>query len=399
MKKKKNDRILSILIKTNIIIIVCLVILTAALLISKSFDRKSVKVKESSDNDIAALINPEGKKDSEIKDSDLQNDNLNNDTDNNSDLDDEDLLVSPDNTGLEDDIDTNMSILGVDIDETEKKEADNGVSGRDETEKDELDKEKTDIDDTNNDKEVSDNQTQNNPTVYTDYDTEKQGWCFARKEDHVPSGTYEPFDISRFDGYFLNKNVSEDDPVIYLAFDCGYEYGYTPKILDILAEHDTKAMFFVTGDFLDTNPELAKRMKEEGHMVGNHTDSHPSLPELSVEDVKKQILSCEKQFKEATGYDMDKFIRPPMGEYSELSMKVTQELGYTTIFWSMAYNDYDVNNQPGKDYVINHFKKYYHNGAITLTHSVSESNTEALDEVLTYLEEQGYRFGTLDELK
>ncbi len=395
MKKKRNDRILSILIKTNIVIIICLAILTAALLISKSFDRKPVKVKEGSDSDIAALINPDGKDDNEINDSNLQNDSLNND----SDFGDEDLLNSSNDNKDSDDINKDASISGDDRDDAEKKETGKDESDREETNTDESGKGETDIDDTDNDKEVPDNQTQNNPTVYADYDTEKQGWCFARKEDHVPSGTYEPFDISRFDGYFLNKNVSEDDPVIYLAFDCGYEYGYTPKILDTLAEHNTKAMFFVTGDFLDTNPELAKRMKEEGHMVGNHTDSHPSLPELSVEDVKNQILSCEKQFKEATGYDMDKFIRPPMGEYSELSMKVTQELGYTTIFWSMAYNDYDVNNQPGKDYVINHFKKYYHNGAITLTHSVSESNTEALDEVLTYLEEQGYRFGTLDELK
>lgn len=229
-------------------------------------------------------------------------------------------------------------------------------------------------------------------------DDEKVGWCFARKKEHEQSGTYEPFDITQYNAYYLNKNVTDEDKVIYLAFDCGYEYGYTPKILDVLKKHNAKGIFFVTESFLATSSDVAARMKEEGHLVGNHTLKHPSLPEKSAETVKDEVIGIEEMFREKTGYELDRYIRPPMGEYSERVLKELQNLGYTTIFWSIAYNDYDVNNQPGKDYVIDHFKDYYHNGAITLTHTVSESNTEALDEVLTFLEEQGFRFGMLDEL-
>lgn len=139
-------------------------------------------------------------------------------------------------------------------------------------------------------------------------------------------------------------------------------------------------------------------MKEEGHQVGNHTVTHPSMPGISVEKQKEELQTCADYMKEATGYRMDPYFRPPSGEYSERVLQLAKDMGYKTIFWSMAYLDYDVNNQPGKDYVIEHFDKYYHNGAIPLMHNVSESNAQALDTVLSNLTELGYRFVSLDEM-
>ena len=127
--------------------------------------------------------------------------------------------------------------------------------------------------------------------------------------------------------------------------------------------------------------------------------NHPSLPSVSEKKLKSEVNGLAKLFKEKTGYRLDKYIRLPMGEYSNRVLKILSDMGYKSIFWSIAYMDYDVNKQPGKSYVVDHFKKYYHKGAITLTHNTSKSNAEALDDVLTYLEKKGYRFATLDELK
>ncbi len=236
-------------------------------------------------------------------------------------------------------------------------------------------------------------------TSISDYDSfsnQKYAWWFKRDAEHKQSGCQEDFDISQYDAYY----VAPDDTskVIYLTFDCGYENGFTPSILDTLKEENVKAAFFVTQTFIRDNVELAKRMKEEGHLVCNHTVHHPSLPDLSVDEVKQELLDCQEYMKEATGYDMDLFVRPPKGEYSERTLIACKDLGYRTIFWSIAYLDYDVNNQPGAGYVIEHFSKYHHPGAIVLMHNVSSANAEALPEVIQLLKAEGYTFGTLDEL-
>lgn len=237
-------------------------------------------------------------------------------------------------------------------------------------------------------------------SCYEAYSNTKVGWCFKRNKNHVPSGTYEPFDIDPYNAFYLDeKAANEGEKVVYFAFDCGYEYGYTPKILDVLKEKNVKGVFFVTKAFIDTSSDLCIRMKEEGHIVGNHTMYHPSLPAESMEELKAEVEGLEDYFLQKTGYELDKYIRPPMGEYSERVLAYLKDTGYTTIFWSLAYNDYDVNNQPGEDYVIEHFKNYYHDGMITLTHTVSKSNTEALDDIIDMLSEEGYRFGTVDELE
>lgn len=231
---------------------------------------------------------------------------------------------------------------------------------------------------------------------YDGLSNEKKAWWFKRNKEHQPSGADESIDLKKYGAYYLGNT---EEKVIYLTFDCGYENGYTETMLDILKKHNAKACFFVTQTYIRDNPELVKRMKEEGHQVGNHTVTHKSQPALSMEEIEKELGTCSAYMKEITGYDMDPFFRPPMGEYSERTLKITQDMGYQTVFWSIAYLDYDVNNQPGSNYVEEHFRTYYHNGAIPLIHNVSSANCEALDGVLTLLEKEGYQFCTLYELE
>lgn len=232
---------------------------------------------------------------------------------------------------------------------------------------------------------------------YTQYDNETCAWWFLRKRDHSPSGSGEAFPVAPYSAYYRNTEVTDEDKVVYLTFDCGYENGYTPAILDTLAEENVKVMFFVTKDFVVKNPDYIKRMKEEGHLVGNHTVRHLSSPSLTPEELFAELNEVADTMEELTGYRPDPFFRPPMGEYSERTLKVTQDMGYSTMFWSIAYHDYDVNDQPGKEYVVEHFKEYHHNGTVALLHNTSESNMQALGEVIDLLKAEGYRFGLLTE--
>ena len=234
---------------------------------------------------------------------------------------------------------------------------------------------------------------------YYDYSNSKLAWYMVRKDNHEPTGCDDTIDIYQYGGYHVDKNAKAEDKVLYLTFDCGYENNYTSQILDVLKEQNVPACFFVTQTYIRDNIDLTKRMKEEGHQVGNHTITHPSMPERSYEEIIEEINGCAKYMAENTGYDMDPYLRPPMGEYSQRTLKITQDLGYKTIFWSMAYMDYDVNNQPGVDYVTAHFEKYHHNGAIILMHNVSESNADALKTVIVNMKAKGYRFASLNELK
>ena len=232
-------------------------------------------------------------------------------------------------------------------------------------------------------------------TDYTQYDNTLYAWWFKRNDNHEQSGCQEDFDILQYDAHYT---VPVNEKKMYITFDCGYENGFTPDMLDTLKEEKVTAAFFVTQTFIRDNVELVKRMKEEGHLVCNHTVTHPSMPGKSVEEQKKELLDCENYMKEATGYEMDLFYRPPKGEYSQQSLQVAKDLGYTTVFWSMAYLDYDVNNQPSKEHVVEHFRKYYHPGAIPLLHNVSQANHDALGQVLQDLKKEGYTFGSLWDL-
>ncbi|MCM1499536.1 MAG: polysaccharide deacetylase family protein [Clostridium sp.] len=232
-------------------------------------------------------------------------------------------------------------------------------------------------------------------TDYTAIDNTLYSWWFKRNDHHEKSGCQEDFDITEYQAYYT---VPVSEKKIYLTFDCGYENGYTADILDTLKEEQVTAAFFVTQTFIRDNVELAKRMKDEGHLVCNHTVTHPSMPGKSIEEQRQELLTCEEYMREVTGYEMDLFFRPPRGEYSKRTLQMARDLGYTTIFWSMAYLDYDVNNQPSSSHVVEHFSKYYHPGAIPLMHNVSKANHDALQEVIRNLKNEGYSFGTLYDL-
>ena len=239
----------------------------------------------------------------------------------------------------------------------------------------------------------------NNTAYYDSLDNNmKDTWCFQRKSDHSQSGSYEYFRISDYNGFYINKNVSDEDKVIYLTFDCGYASNLTGDILDILAAHNAKANFFVTKNYLQGCSGYAIRMKEEGHLVCNHTVSHSDLTNKSVEEIAAEIIDVAEYFYEVTGYQLDPYFRPPKGNYTKRMMTIISDCGYKTVFWSLAYNDYDKNKQPEPGYVLDHFTKYHHNGAIALMHNDSTSNVSELDSVLTMLEQEGYRFGLLSEI-
>ncbi len=231
----------------------------------------------------------------------------------------------------------------------------------------------------------------------TDLDNTETSWSFKRNTDHDPVTGYYDVDLNLFDAYFINQKAA-DEKVVYLTFDEGYENGYTSDILDTLADNHVKATFFITGHYINTSPDLVQRMVDEGHLVANHSVNHPSMPTLNEEEFYDEIVGLNDKYKELTGQDLDPFFRPPMGKYSERSLYLTRKLGYRTIFWSMAYNDWDPDNQPGQEVSYEHVMDNVHNGAIILLHAVSESNTLALDDILTDLKAEGYRFGSLYEL-
>ena len=233
----------------------------------------------------------------------------------------------------------------------------------------------------------------------SDYSTKTYCWGLGQNTRHQKPAGSGPrgWKLKKYNAYYVGPH-SKKDKVVYLSFDCGYEAGYTKRILNTLKKCKVKAIFFVTEAYIKETPKLVKRMKREGHLVGNHTCTHPQMSKLGVKRLKREILQCARTMKKLTGYEMDKFIRPPEGNFSMRSVKVAQSLGYATIFWSLAYYDYDTNRQPGKEYVINRFKTYYHNGMIPLIHAVSKSNTQALPTVIKYLKKKGFRYGTLDEI-
>ena len=225
---------------------------------------------------------------------------------------------------------------------------------------------------------------------------EPLSWYFMRSGEHQPPGAARNFNIRRFGGYYLGDT---DSKTIYLTFDEGYENGYTGTILDILQEYGVHAAFFLTKPYIKTNPELIARMVSESHVAANHSVNHYSIPTLTDDEIEFEITGCADFFEEISGAPMPKFFRPPEGNYSARSLNAVHELGYKTIFWSFAYLDWDVNNQPGKDAAYSNVVNGLHNGAILLLHAVSSSNTEALPDIIVTARAMGYEFGSLYELK
>ncbi len=215
-------------------------------------------------------------------------------------------------------------------------------------------------------------------------------------EGQPPTGNATSKELMQYDAYYIGDT---SEKVIYLTFDAGYENGYTCAILDALKKHKVSATFFLVGNYIVSSPDLVKRMMEEGHKVANHTFSHPNMSRISsLEEFQKELNDLEIVYNDATGDTMTKFYRPPQGKYSVSNLKMAQELGYKTIFWSLAYVDWFNDKQPTKDQAFKKLIGRIHPGAIVLLHSTSKTNSEILDELLTKWEEIGYTFGTLEEL-
>ena len=176
---------------------------------------------------------------------------------------------------------------------------------------------------------------------------------------------------------------------LWLTFDEGYENGYTAQILNTLKEKDVRAVFFVTYDYAVKNPELIRRMIDEGHTVGNHTFSHPSLPDCTPDELYNELSQLHDYIREEFGYEMY-VMRPPMGEFSERVLKCAADMGYTTVLWSFAYADWDVDNQPEQSAAYEKITSKTHNGAVYLLHAVSQTNAAVLGSVIDFWLKEGY---------
>ncbi len=185
---------------------------------------------------------------------------------------------------------------------------------------------------------------------------------------------------------------------IFLTFDEGYENGFTGHILDVLHKNQVKAAFFITGYYLKKNPDLVKRMVREGHIVGNHTVSHPAMWALTEKELCREVEELAREFKKITDEEMAPFLRPPMGEFSPLSLWVTAKLGYYTVLWSFAYHDWDIKVQRSPQYAYGQVMKNHHPGAVLLLHAVSRDNALALERIIQDLKQEGYEFLSLYEL-
>lgn len=224
------------------------------------------------------------------------------------------------------------------------------------------------------------------------------GWYILRNKNHLTPEINSKIDynLTALQAYYVGKN----ERVIYLTFDEGYENGYTSSILETLQKHQVPAAFFVTEPYITGNPGLIQRMVAEGHMVVNHSKTHPSMPTLTGDPQRfnREILDTAAAFKNLTGQDMAPYFRPPRGEFNRQSLELTSALGYKTIFWSFAYEDWLVDRQPDPEEALNRIMQNIHPGEIMLLHAVSRTNNAILERVLTACQADGYRFASLQEI-
>lgn len=212
----------------------------------------------------------------------------------------------------------------------------------------------------------------------------------------TPAGPASTQQLQRYDAVYVGDTSQK---VLYLTFDAGYENGYTAQILDTLKNHQVPAAFFLVGNYLEKEPDLVRRMVQEGHIVGNHTMHHPDMRKLQDPSAFAQELSqLEELFQSVTGQQMPKYYRPPQGLYSQENLQMAKQLGYQTVFWSLAYADWDNNSQPSAQYAFDKLLPRIHNGAVILLHSTSQTNAQILDQLLTKLKAEGYSFESIDRL-
>jgi len=217
-----------------------------------------------------------------------------------------------------------------------------------------------------------------------------------QQEGRTPIGTVGQTVLDAYDAAYVGD---PSEKVLYLTFDAGYENGFTAQILDILKDHEVPAAFFLVGDYLEMEPDLVRRMAEEGHTVGNHTWSHPDMSNISDKAAfEEELRQVENAYRRITKREMEKYYRPPQGNYSEENLSMAKELGYKTVFWSLAYADWDNNVQPTAEQAFSKLIPRVHPGAVVLLHSTSKTNAAILDELLTKWEEMGYSFAPISAL-
>ena len=226
---------------------------------------------------------------------------------------------------------------------------------------------------------------------------ETANWGLSfRAEGAPPIGPASAVQLQKYDAAYLGNTAEK---VIYLTFDAGYENGNTAKILDILKKHNAPGAFFLVGNYIEKNPDLVRRMVSEGHTVGNHTMHHYDMSKLSASSAfEKELKDLEDLYRQVIGSEMPKYYRPPQGIYSEENLRMAKNLGYKTVFWSLAYVDWNNDSQPTADYAFQKLLPRTHDGMVVLLHSTSATNAEILDELLCKWEQMGYRFASIDEL-
>lgn len=223
-----------------------------------------------------------------------------------------------------------------------------------------------------------------------------EGWGYKKNSDHTRPdiGKYSKV-LEKHQAFYVDET---DEKVLYLTFDNGYEQGYTEQVLDVLEKQEVPATFFVTGHYVKSEPELVKRMSNDGHIIGNHSNTHPDFTKMNKENVKRELDTLEKYVAEVTNQKELTYLRPPRGTFNENTLSWADELGYVHVFWSLAFKDWEIDQQKGWKYAYDQILSQVHPGAVLLLHTVSEDNAEALDKVITALKEQGYSFKSLDDL-
>ena len=228
-------------------------------------------------------------------------------------------------------------------------------------------------------------------------DNKKIGWGIKRNDNHEQPDVVNVNRkiLDKYQGLYIGN---KEQKLVYLTFDLGYEAGYTPKILEVLKQNEVKATFFITAHYVNTQPDLVKQMIDEGHIIGNHTVNHKSMPSCSLETIKKEVMDLHSAIYDKFGYEM-KFIRPPKGEYSERTVAYTNTLGYTSVMWSFGYDDWDEKKQGREEYGKKKILDNVHNGEIMLLHATSKDNANILDDVIKEIKNMGYEFRNIDQFE
>lgn len=233
-------------------------------------------------------------------------------------------------------------------------------------------------------------------------DLRPYNWYVVRKKDHTqpPADPNMAF-IEKLGGIYVDKKHGDDnaEKVLYLTFDAGYENGNVARILDTLKEKDVHGAFFILGNMIERFPDLVLRMRDEGHLVCNHTYTHNDMSTVADEaEFSAELCRLSDAYHTLTGDEMPKYYRPPEGRFCERNLKFAQSMGYKTVFWSFAYADWDNSKQPSREYAIGKICDNLHNGAVILLHPTSKTNADILGEIIDKCRAEGYRFGTLDEI-